>query len=407
MPKALFFNVPGHGHVNPTLPLVAELSRRGHRITYFVTEGFRTGVEVAGATFRTYTIINDDYFDIRGLSGSVPQRVAHALISTTAEILPDLLDITRAEQPDYILFDGMCPWGSLVARIVRRPSVASLALLPVASMPPGVLLKLLPLILPLIFKDFRIGLEANHQAKTLTQQYHLPPLGLMGIMNNLGDLSLSYTSAEFQPYSDTVSPSVRFVGWTFNESANNEQFSFERLQGRRLIYVSLGTLNNDDVAFFKACIEAFQGSDNFVIITTGRRISPEVFGVLPENIAIYRWVPQVEVLKRASLFISHGGLNSIHDSLYLGVPLLLVPQQAEQTLNAVRVVELGAGLMLKKRKVNAQTIRTHAARLLADSHFKIQAVQIGDTFRAAGGVTRAADEIERLLKTYKETPRET
>ena len=244
MPKALFFNVPGHGHVNPSLPLVAELSRRGHRTTYFVTEGYRAGVEAAGAAFRPYPFINDDYFDARGLSGSVPQRVAHALISTSTEILPDLLDIVRAEQPDYILFDGICPWGSLVAQILQLPSVASLALSPMVSMPPGALLRLLPLFLPVIFKDFRTGLEANQQAKTLTQQYHLPPLGLMGIMNNLGDLSLSYTSAEFQPYSDTVSPSVRFVGWTLNESRNNGQFSFERLQGRRLIYVSLGTLNN-------------------------------------------------------------------------------------------------------------------------------------------------------------------
>ena len=176
MPKALFFNVPGHGHVNPSLPLVAELSRRGHRITYFVTEGYRAGVEAAGAAFRPYSIIHDDYFDARGLSGSVPQRVALALISTSAEILPELLDIARAEQPDYILFDGMCPWGSLMAQILRLPSVASLALSPVVSMPPGTLLKLLPLILPLIFKDFRAGLEANQQAKVLTRQYHLPPL---------------------------------------------------------------------------------------------------------------------------------------------------------------------------------------------------------------------------------------
>ena len=280
MPEALFFNVPGHGHVNPSLPVVAELSRRGHRITCFVTEGYR-------AEFRAYSIIHDDYFDAQGLSGSVPQRVALALMTSSAEILPELLEIARAEQPDYILFDGMCPWGSMVAHILRLPSIASLALSPMVSMPPGALLKLLPVFLPLIFKDFRTGLEANQLAKALTRQYHLPPLGLMGIMNNLGDLSLSYTSAEFQPYSDTVSRSVRFVGWTLNVAPAEGQFSFERVQGRRLIYVSLGTVNNDDETFFKTCIDAFAGTENFVIMTTGRRISPESFGALPDNIAIY------------------------------------------------------------------------------------------------------------------------
>jgi MGT family glycosyltransferase len=191
---------------------------------------------------------------------------------------------------------------------------------------------------------------------------------------------------------------VRFVGWTINESQSNGAFSFERVQGRRLIYVSLGTLNNDNVPFFKTCIKAFADSENFVIMTTGKRIAPESFGALPENTAIYDWVPQVEILKRASLFISHGGLNSIHDSLYLGVPILLVPQQAEQTINAMRVVELGAGLMLKKSQITAKTMRDTAARLLRESDFKTQAKQIGETFREAGGAARAADEVEALLR---------
>jgi len=90
-------------------------------------------------------------------------------------------------------------------------------------------------------------------------------------------------------------------------------------------------------------------------------------------------------------------LNSIHDSLYLGVPLLLVPQQVEQTINALRVVELGAGIMLKKRAIQAQTIRVQASRLLADARYQEAAKRIGDSFRQAGGVKRAADAIAMLL----------
>src|SRR5687768_7137098 len=115
MPKALFFNVPGHGHVIPSLPVVAELVRRGHQIIYFASEGYRKQVEATGAVFRAYSTVQDDYFTGSGLSGSVPQKVALALITTSEEILPELLEIARAEKPDYILFDGMCPWGALVA----------------------------------------------------------------------------------------------------------------------------------------------------------------------------------------------------------------------------------------------------------------------------------------------------
>jgi MGT family glycosyltransferase len=258
--------------------------------------------------------------------------------------------------------------------------------------------KMLSLFLPLIFRDFGAGLEANKLAKALTDRYGVRPFGFVGILNNTGDLTISYTSRFFQPYADTAPESVHFVGWALSDSPATGDFSFERVRGRRLIYVSLGTLNNDDVAFFKTCIKAFADSPHFVIMTTGKRIAPDSLGPLPENIAIYRWVPQVEVLKRADLFISHGGLNSIHDSLYLGVPLLLVPQQEEQTLNARRVVELGAGLMLKRSQRTAELIRDYATRLLGNSSFKAKARQVGETFREAGGAARAADAVEALVR---------
>lgn len=396
MPKALFFNVPGQGHVTPSLPLVTELVRQGQEITYVVTEGYRARVEATGAHFHPYQTIHDDYFTARGLSGGVPYRVAAALIATSEAILPELLALVQTHQPDYILFDGMCPWGRLVAQIGKRPAVASLALAPLTSPPPRAMVKLLPLLLPWLLRDLPTGLTAARRAKRLTARYHLPPIGLTGILNNVGDLSLSYTSSAFQPYADTADKSVRFVGWTVPEIDADASFVLPPAE-KRLIYMSLGTVNNAERAVFQACIDAFAGSDDFVIISTGKGVSPAAFGNLPSNVAIYDWVPQIAVLQRAALFISHGGLNSIHDSLYLGVPLLLVPQQVEQTINALRVVELGAGIMLKKRAIQAQTIRVQASRLLADARYQEAAKRIGDSFRQAGGVKRAADAIAMLL----------
>ncbi len=396
MPKALFFNVPGHGHVNPSLPLVAELARRGHHITYFITENYRARVEAAGAIVQPYATVRDDYFDARGLSGSVPRRVAYELITTAGEILPELLAFARTAQPDYILFDGMCAWGVLLPRILRLPAVASLSLMVLSAKallsPQGI-----RAFLPAMFGDYGQGLEANRRSRALGKQYNIPSLGPAEIMNAFGDISFSYTSSYFQPYADTLDKSIHFLGWTPAASLPDPAFSFERVQGRRLIYVSLGTVNNTDPAFFRACIDAFADSDHFVIMTTGNRFPPESFGTLPDNIAVHAWVPQTSVLERAALFINHGGMNSVHDGLYYGVPLLLVPQQAEQTFTAQRVVQLGAGLMLGKAQVNAQVLRNSAARLLSEPQFKREAVRIGETFRTTGGMTGAADEIERLL----------
>lgn len=230
------------------------------------------------------------------------------------------------------------------------------------------------------------------------KKYGVPPLSSRSLLTALGDISISYTSSYFQPFASTAPASVRFVGWTLSNAAAGEPFPFEQLQGRPLIYVSLGTLNNDERAFFQSCIEAFAGTDRFVVMSTGNRIAPESFGALPENVMIRAWVPQVEVLKRAALFITHGGLNSVHDGLYLGLPLLLVPQQAEQAFNAMRVVELGAGLMLKKAPLSAASVHAQAERLLSEPRFKAEAKRIGETLVAAGGVTKAAGEIEALLQ---------
>jgi UDP:flavonoid glycosyltransferase YjiC (YdhE family) len=174
-PKALFFNVPGHGHVNPSLPLVAELTLRGHRITYFITDGYRAQVEAAGANVQLYAAVKDDYFDALNLNGFHPQIVACELLKTTEQILPDLLETARAANPDYILFDCMCPWGYWAARALKVPTVASVSLMPPimrAFFRPTTL----RFMLPMIFRDFGKGLEANRRSQALGKKYNVPPL---------------------------------------------------------------------------------------------------------------------------------------------------------------------------------------------------------------------------------------
>ena len=127
-------------------------------------------------------------------------------------------------------------------------------------------------------------------------------------------------------------------------------------------------------------------------MSLGRRLSIESLGEIPPNFIVRAYVPQLAVLERSDLYITHGGVNSTHQALYYGIPLLLVPQQLEQAAVAVRLVELGAGLRL--RKPTAAKLRSMASRLLDDKAFRLQAEVLGTALKEAGGVTRAADEIE-------------
>jgi MGT family glycosyltransferase len=400
MTKAIFFGIPGHGHINPSLPLVTELCRREHHIIYFATPQYRSRIEATGAEFRAYTMIPDNYFDAYGLHGGQAQKVSRQLIATTKQVLPELLAMARTEAPDYILYDGMCPWGYFVAQVMKCPAVVSLALLAPVSPPLQALLKpkLLSLALPMLLRDLDQGVAANRHVKRLAKQYCVAPLSPVSILNAPGDLGISYTSSYFQPYANTAPPSVRFVGWTLADGGDPSGYAIDTVRARRLVYVSLGTVNNKGRAFFETCIEAFADKDLFAIISTGNGIDPQSFGKLPENIAIYGWVPQAAVLKQAALFITHGGLNSVHDGLYCGVPLLVVPQQEEQGFNGLRVVELGAGLMLEKKNQSAAALGALAMQVLTEPRYKAGAGQVGETLRNAGGAARGADEIEQLLK---------
>jgi len=397
--KAFFFNVPGYGHVNPSLPLVTELARRGHEITYFITEGYRSRVEASGAKVRLYPNLTDDYFDALAQKGFHPQIVACELLKTTEELLPDLLEAADAAQPDYVIFDCMCPWGYFIARVLKVPAVSSVSLIPPVLR--AFLNKAtLRFMFPMIFRDFGKALEANHRSRALGKQYNVPPLGQNNLLNAEGDLSLSYTSKEFMPYSEHVPASYRFVGRTLGEEKEADPSLFAQVGGRPLVYVSMGTINNQKRYLIDFFIQAFSGRDEFVMLTTGTRFSPDSFSI-PENIAIHPWLPQIAVVKRAALFITHGGLNSIHDGLYFGVPLLLCPQQEEQTLNASRVVELGAGLMLRPKQLTLENLRRTVTQLLTDISFRQNVQKLGETLRAAGGMPKAGDEIEAVLRSKR------
>src|SRR5690606_14341105 len=109
--------------------LVAELVQRGEQVIYYCTESYRAKIEATGAVFRPYTQFGDDYFEQNNLDGSNPTLTGRRMIEQTRRMLPELTAAARAEQPDYILYDSMCPWGVLIGRILKVPTVCSLALL--------------------------------------------------------------------------------------------------------------------------------------------------------------------------------------------------------------------------------------------------------------------------------------
>lgn len=160
-----------------------------------------------------------------------------------------------------------------------------------------------------------------------------------------------------------------------------------------MVYVSLRTLFNADASFYQDCFQAFADAPFEVILSTGTVVKREQLGNPPANFIVASHVPQVEVLQRVRVFVTHGGMNSVSESLSSGVPMLVVPQMSEQHIVGRQVASVGAGICLKKEAVTPELLRTSIQQLLHDDSFRSCAAIVQQSFLKAGGVTRAADAI--------------
>src|SRR6516162_9988037 len=122
MSKVVFFNIPAYGHTYPTLPLVEELVRRGEQVVYYSSPAFQQSIEQAGAIFRNSAtpFLNDETQIDENMV-----EVAYMLLQAAQSALTTLLPQVREDAPDYILHDGLCPWGKFIAQIMRVPAISS------------------------------------------------------------------------------------------------------------------------------------------------------------------------------------------------------------------------------------------------------------------------------------------
>jgi MGT family glycosyltransferase len=392
MTKLLFFNVPATGHVNPTLPVTAELIRRGAQLITYNTEAYRAKVVPTGAEFRPYPEIVERTF--AGLDGSQPMLSARRFAELCVALLPEMMRIVEAEQPDALLFDSMCSWGALAGRLSGVPTVSSMALL---VMTPGSIAAagLLPQMIGYLLTSVPHLRAYAASARQFRRAYGVSLPSPPDFLNQPGTITVSYTSAEVQPGAQALGESYKFVG-PIIAPRDDGSFPFERLDARPLIYISLGTLVNDRPDFYRACLQAFGGGDQQVVMVVPSRIDASTLGDIPPNFIIRSYVPQLELFPRTALCISHGGMNTVQEALTFGVPLVLVPQQLEQRMNAARFAQIGAAITLRNPSPDAHTLASAARRALGDARLKTRAEQIGAGLRAAGGAQLAADEILRL-----------
>jgi MGT family glycosyltransferase len=174
-------------------------------------------------------------------------------------------------------------------------------------------------------------------------------------------------------------------------------FPWDRLDGRPLVYASLGTLQNSREPLFRCFAEACQGVNVQLVMSHGGGLNQQEAASLPGNPLVVGYAPQFELLARAALTITHAGLNTVLDSLANGVPLVTVPITYEQPAIARRVEWTKTGRSIPLGGLNAHRLRSLVRDVLDHGHYRDAARRIADFTSAAGGVARAADIIESAV----------
>lgn len=384
--KIAWFCIPAHGHTNPTLGIVKELTSAGHEIYYFSFEMFREKIEKAGAHFISCDGCDFEMED-KGNADKVGKDMAFAaelLVNSTLALDEKVSEKVKELSPDIIVSDSVAYWGKLTAMKYNIPYVSSTTTFAFNNQSSRYMKQGIGELFKMIFTMPK----ANKHIKRLRDKGY-PVKSIIEIVQNSNDTNtIVYTSKYFQPCAETFSDKYHFIGPSIRPVEKAVEKTAEKT-----VYISMGTVvKNEEI--YRSCIEAFKGTDYQVIISTGTNSCN--FGSLPDNIQVYESVDQMAVLSIADVFITHCGMNSASEGLYFEVPLILCPQTPEQGAVAARTAELGAGVLLDS--YGKDDIKKAVETVLNDAKYKEAAKKISESFKSAGGAKEARLFLESLIK---------
>ena len=385
MKNIMFFCIPAHGHHNPTIAVVKELVKNGNNVKYYSFYEFQEKIESTGAEFiacnEFLPEISEDISS--GEKNMSKTDMAVVDIQATAKMDGFLTEQIKEFKPDVIVTDSVCFWGKLIARKHKIPMVVSTTTFAFNKHSSSYMKNSFAEIMDLIKGQKRVKAELK---KLEAYGYHEKSIMSLVQNDNYTD-TIVYATEKYQPCSDTFSKHYAFVGPSLLTN-----LSPQKENERPLVYISLGTIVSNKPDFYKKCIEALKDENVDVIISCGRVVEPETLNGLADNVKVYHSVNQLEVLSKANVFLTHNGMNSTSESLYMGTPMVFFPQINEQRAVARRAEEMGAGIELKEESV--QGIHDAIMEVLSKREYAENAMKCSEDFRNAVGSKGAAEFIE-------------
>ena len=380
MIRFLFVNLPFSSHVNPTPDLVRELTQAGHHVTYVLAKELHEQLEGTGAALVPYDNYDSEWLEARRYVVSFERAYETAKC------------VGKEKDFDCLVHEAVFVFGNQLAEDLNLPRVRFFSTF---AFNHGVLDR----ILETGGVHFNLFENGNPIYKLLNGYFdHVK--GMMqssDVMNEIADhvpdLNITYTSRELQYLSDQFDEErFYFVGPPINEVAvETAAFDWEQMT-RPIIYIAMGTMiDRFSKAIYDACFEALADADVTVIASVGDL--EDSFDELPENVFVYSRVPQIDVLRHVDLFITHGGMNSVNEAIYAGVPMLVNPIVNDQIVIAEQIEHLNIGKRLDLKDASSHDIRTAVFNLLSSESIASHIQKESQNMQSLGGNEKVAELI--------------
>ena len=196
----------------------------------------------------------------------------------------------------------------------------------------------------------------------------------------------------------TIPINFQYTGPFVDQSARPPvEFPWDRLDGRPLIYVSLGTSRKIQAHIFRIIAEACEGLGLQIVMSLGGRRDPEMFAGLPGSPLIVREAPQLKLIKIAAIVINHAGINTVLETLMEGKPMIAIPITHDQPAMAARLAWLHVAEVIPEKRLSAKNLRAAVLRVLHDPSYGAVAREIQEKIQSSRGLERAVEVIERCL----------
>jgi zeaxanthin glucosyltransferase len=406
---------PGISHVTGLTGIARELCRRGHRATVFNILDVEEAAKREGMGFHplgqehhpkgSFQKFADEFGRKHGL-----EALRFGLKAAREEIkmlLQEAPEAMRAEGVTALLIDQGQPAGSTIAERLSLPFITICNAVPCdpdPNVPPT---------------DSRGGPARSWIDRLMNRAaWRLMDLGMTPLRRTINGYRTGWGMKPLRSLYDTFSPILElaqetsdfdfqhaklpphfyYIGLIDRSRSSAIPFPYERLDGRPLIYGSLGTVAKDGEGVFRMLAEACEKLNVQLVITLGGKLADERHKAFPGSPIVVAYAPQLELLKRATVTICHAGNNTVLESLASGVPVVAVPMNTDQYGVAARLQHSGAGERIELKQISAKRFFESLDRILSQPAYKQRAQALSASLKQAGGEVRAADLIEQRLR---------